>query len=278
MNAKVVRSGSWVVVAVALAVAPMALAQMPGPGGRPGASGMGGAPGRGGAPPGEPRVALPANMTELVNMRLSQLEEDLNLRANQVPQWNAYRDRVMSLLDDVRREARMSAIESTAPQRLDALTDVARNRLTATEDIADAGKALYKVLTPEQKAVADRRLALPLATLAGQDPGGEVRARTAAARGLRRTGGPAGRRPPRRRTDRVLRRAIRCGRSRRRVRPPSVRTALARGRSVRRPVIGDVVLTNRTSPASASPSTWARSVRTAPNGSTNVKPNVAPLT
>ena len=177
MKAKVVRSGSWFVVAVALAVAPMVLAQMPGQGGRPGASGMGGAPGKGSGPPGEPRVALPANMTELVSMRLSQLEEDLNLRANQVPQWNAYRDRVMSLLDDVRRESRVSAIESTAPQRLDALSDIARNRLTATEDIADAGKALYKVLTPEQKAVADRRLALPLATLSGQDPGGEVRAR-----------------------------------------------------------------------------------------------------
>jgi hypothetical protein len=192
MNAKVVRSGSWVVVVVALAVAPMATAQMPGPGGRPGASGMGGAAGRGGGPPGEPRVALPANMTELVNMRLSQLEEDLNLRANQLPQWNAYRDRVLSLLDDVRREGRTSAIESTAPQRLDALTDVARNRLTATEDIADAGKALYKVLTPEQKAVADRRLALPLATLAGQDPGGEVRARTPPRAGSGEPGAPPG--------------------------------------------------------------------------------------
>jgi hypothetical protein len=179
MKSKVAGSGRWVVVAVALALAPLTLAQMPGQGGRPGASGMGGAPGRGSSPPGEPRVALPANMTELVSMRLSQLEEDLNLRANQVPQWNAYRDRVMSLLDDVRRESRVSVIESTAPQRLDALTDVARNRLTATEDIADAGKALYKVLTPEQKAVADRRLALPLATLSGQDPGGEARARPA---------------------------------------------------------------------------------------------------
>jgi hypothetical protein len=179
MKSMVEGGGRWFVVAVALALAPAALAQMPGPGGRPGASGMGTAPGKGGAVPGEPRVALPANMTELVSMRLSQLEEDLNLRPNQVPQWNAYRDRVMSLLDDVRRESRVSVIESTAPQRLDVLTDVARNRLTATEDIADAGKALYKVLTPEQKAVADRRLALPLATLSGQDPGGEVRTRAA---------------------------------------------------------------------------------------------------
>ena len=180
MISKVGRNGRWVVVAAVLAVVPMALAQIPGPGGRGGPTGMGGgAASKGGGLPGEPRVAAPANITELVSMRLSQLEEDLNLRANQVGLWNAYRDRVMSLLDDVRREGRTSALESTALQRLDALTDIARNRLTATEDIADAGKALYKVLTPEQKAVADRRLALPLATLSGQDPGGDVRARPA---------------------------------------------------------------------------------------------------
>ena len=183
MKPKVARSGRGVVlVAVALAVAPMASAQMPGQGGRGGtggAGGMGSGPPRGGGLPVEPRVAAPANMTELVNMRLSQLEEDLNLRPQQVPLWNAYRDRVMSLLDDVRRAGRVSVIDATAPQRLDALADVARNRLTATEDVADAGKALYKALTPEQRAVADRRLALPLATLSGQDPGGDVRERPA---------------------------------------------------------------------------------------------------
>ena len=62
-------------------------------------------------------------------------------------------------------------METTAPKRLDALADVARNRLTAIEDIADAGKALYAALTPEQRTLADRRLALPLATLSGSDYG-----------------------------------------------------------------------------------------------------------
>ena len=93
--------------------------------------------------------------------------------------WNAYRDRVMGLLDDVRRAGRVAASESTAPQRLEALTDIARNRLTATEDIADAGKALYAALSPEQRAVADRRLALPLMTLNGNDPGSDARLRSA---------------------------------------------------------------------------------------------------
>lgn len=116
-----------------------------------------------------------ANMVELVNIRVAQLEEDLNLKAAQLPAWNAYRDRVMRMLDDERRGARISVTETSAPKRLDALADTARNRLTAIEDIVDAGKALYAVLTPEQRAVADRRLALPLATLSGQDSGADTR-------------------------------------------------------------------------------------------------------
>ena len=112
-----------------------------------------------------------ANLPELVNLRVSQLEEDLNLTAAQLPLWNAYRARVQSMLDDMRRGARVSASETNAPNRLDSLADSARNRSTAVEDIVDAGKALYAALTPQQKEVADRRLALPLATLTGNDGG-----------------------------------------------------------------------------------------------------------
>ncbi|MEO6564404.1 MAG: Spy/CpxP family protein refolding chaperone [Casimicrobiaceae bacterium] len=64
-----------------------------------------------------------------------------------------------------RRNLREANTATTAPQRLDALADGARNRLTAVEDIVDAVKALYALLTPEQRNVADRRLALPLAAL-----------------------------------------------------------------------------------------------------------------
>lgn len=165
-------------IAAALAALP-AFAQTPG-GGRPGGmGGMGGiGAGAGSRPPAEARPAS-ASLPELVQLRLSQLEEDLSLRPAQLPLWNAYRDRVMGLLDDVRRAGRVAASESTAPQQLEALTDIARNRLTATEDIADAGKALYAALSPEQRAVADRRLALPLMTLNGNDPGSDARLRSA---------------------------------------------------------------------------------------------------
>ena len=117
-------------------------------------------------------------MVELVTMRMGQLEEDLNLQPNQLALWNVYRDRVMRMLDDHRRALRAAsaytASDTTAPKRLDALADAARNQLTAIEDIADAGKALYAALTPQQRTLADRRLALPLATLSGSDTGADV--------------------------------------------------------------------------------------------------------
>jgi len=116
-----------------------------------------------------------ANLPELVALRMSQLEEDLQITATQMPLWKTYRARVMDMLEDTKRGPRVSASETTAPKRLDALADMSRNRLTAVEDIVDAGKALYASLTPAQKEVADRRLALPLATLTGNDAGSDLR-------------------------------------------------------------------------------------------------------
>jgi len=173
-----------------LAAAFAAVAQTPG-----GSDPRRGGPSAGGTrPPTAPapaeRVAAP-NLEELVQMRLSQLEEDLILRPEQRVLWNAYRERVLRLLEDTRREARTltaSSVDATAPKRLDALGDAARNRLAAVEDIVDAGKAFYASLTPAQQAIADRRLALPLATLTGSDTGAAVPRRAPA--------GGAGAEPP----------------------------------------------------------------------------------
>ena len=128
------------------------------------------------APPkGDDARTVNANLPELVNIRMSQLEEDLQITAAQMPLWKTYRTRVMDMLEDTKRGPRISASETTAPKRFDALADMARNRLTAVEDIAEAGKALYASLTPTQKEIADRRLALPLATLTGNDAGSDLR-------------------------------------------------------------------------------------------------------
>ncbi|MFO1396802.1 MAG: Spy/CpxP family protein refolding chaperone [Burkholderiales bacterium] len=165
------------VALVACATFGTATAQMGGPagGGRPtGAGGPGGRSIADAVRNNEARMAG-ANYFDLVSLRISQLEEDLNLTPPQLPAWNTYKERLTRMLDDQRRGARVSASETTAPKQLDGLADIARNRLTAVEDIVDAGKALYAVLTPEQKVIADRKLVLPLATMTGNDAGTDVR-------------------------------------------------------------------------------------------------------
>lgn len=164
-----------VALAAALAVSAAAWGQAPGTGSRPGGSGH--RDRLDSTPRDNEARAAGANFVELVNLRVSQLEEDLNLQPQQLPLWNAYRKNVLQMLEDERRGLYVSAVETTAPKRLDGLADTARNRLTAVEDIVDAGKVLYAALTPEQKTVADRRLALPLATLMGRDNGSDLRAR-----------------------------------------------------------------------------------------------------
>lgn len=164
-------------------------AQYPGGGAGPGGAGgvrqgQGGFGARGGSPDravGQPSPAV----SELVQFRLSDLREDLKLTAAQMPAWSAYADKVLKLLADVTRADNRLTGELTAPQRLDRLADVARNRSTAIEEIVDAGKALYAQLAPEQRAIADARLALPVQPMLSS---------TGAVPGFERRGSPA---PPR---------------------------------------------------------------------------------
>ena len=93
-----------------------------------------------------------------LEVTLHEFHEDLKLRPEQEPLWQAYEDRVRALASDVARERRQGA-QLGVLQRIDHAVDVARDRLTAVEDIALAAKALYAKLTPEQRELADPRLA-----------------------------------------------------------------------------------------------------------------------
>jgi len=116
---------------------------------------------------------------EAVNMlevTLHEFHEDLKLRPEQELAWGAYVDKIRALADDVGRERRQTA-QLALLQRIDRSVDVARDRLTAVEDIALAAKALYARLTPEQQEIADPRLAnLILMPLAGAQAPGAGRA------------------------------------------------------------------------------------------------------
>ena len=114
--------------------------------------------------------AVPATVVSAVKYRLDLLEEDLRLRPDQTALWTAFRKRVLNLAEDTQRNARVTlGADMNGPKRLDRLADLARDRLTAVEDIADAGKSLYATLSPTQQGVADRLMAVPVMAMVGYE-------------------------------------------------------------------------------------------------------------
>ena len=128
-------------------------------------------------PPGSSRTGDRAATDPLASIgapvlvQLDRLESELKPSAEQRAAWNAYADKILQLADDMTRSqfaARTAPrpTDLTAMQQFDQLTDSERNRFTAIEAIAELGKALYATLTPEQKAIADQKLVLPIRPLA----------------------------------------------------------------------------------------------------------------
>gem|GEM_PF-3677032 len=72
--------------------------------------------------------------------------------------WQAYEDRVNALMADTNTRLVAPPENQTALQKVDQTVDIARDRLTAMEDIAVAVKALYAMLSNEQNTIADQRL------------------------------------------------------------------------------------------------------------------------
>jgi hypothetical protein len=93
---------------------------------------------------------------ELLQIQIGELDEDLKLAPDQRRAWSAYVDRLQRLGSDIARNRNAMRFPSgNASQQFDFLADALRNRLTAFEDVADAGKALYAV----RRRSSDRRSA-----------------------------------------------------------------------------------------------------------------------
>lgn len=117
------------------------------------------------------RPEAPSDSGAPVLVQLDQLETQLKLTPEQRPAWNAYADQILRLADDMTRSRFVARTapqptDATAMQQLDQLVNSERNRLTAIEEIAAAGKAFYATLSDDQKAIADRKLVLPIRPLA----------------------------------------------------------------------------------------------------------------
>ena len=144
-----------------------AFAQMPGGGtrGRPGGDRQQGGQQRGEARP------VPNDLANLLEYRLENMQDDLKLTPAQSRLFDAYAERVRALGEDITRERTRARTPSspqlTAPKQIDQLLDIARNRMTALEDIAASAKALYDSLNTEQRLLADSRVATLVPLLAG---------------------------------------------------------------------------------------------------------------
>jgi hypothetical protein len=107
---------------------------------------------------------------EQTEFRLQLLEEDLHLQSAQQPAWEAFAGRVRAYAGDLAR-ARARAMTplsggeagANGVQHIEQAAESARNRATALDDIAGAAKTLYAGLKPEQKMLADVRIATIIA-------------------------------------------------------------------------------------------------------------------
>lgn len=171
---RALKSASTTALLIAVVtIVPQATAQYPGGGGAwpPGAGGIGGGQAqRASNARARPAADAGLNRGAPVLVQLDQLESDLKLAPEQRALWDAYADKILHLADEMTRSqfaARVSPppTQATAAQQFDQLADSERNRLTEVEQIVAAGKALYAMLTSEQRTIADRRLLLPMRPL-----------------------------------------------------------------------------------------------------------------
>lgn len=149
-------------VVLLFALSGQACAQFGGGGKRRGAGGSGE---EGRARIGEPSAEVTRlSPNDQVRLQLTDLRLALKLSPEQAASWQAYENKVLSLLDDLSRGGEVAA-GGSAPKQIDNRVGIVRNRLSAMEDISDAASKLYSGLSVEQKAVADRALPGTVPTL-----------------------------------------------------------------------------------------------------------------
>ena len=137
---------------LALPVAPQAFAQYGG-----GRRAKGGETRQGG----EARQGGEPSQVNQLEVTLHEFQEDLKLTASQQPLWESYAEQLRALANDVARERapRRTTAQVDLLKRIDQIVDLARNRLTAFEEVALAARSLHAALAPQQQAAADPRLA-----------------------------------------------------------------------------------------------------------------------
>jgi len=156
MRAGVMR-GAALSIALAALVAASALQAQEG-----GRSRRGGPPGADDAGRSSPELAA---LTQEFSAHLLEVQQRLKLEAGQQLAWDTFAARAEALMQDQLRGLPAMPEREDAVRRINRRVDVVRNRLAAMEDIADAARQLYALLTAEQRKVADELLPTAVPTL-----------------------------------------------------------------------------------------------------------------
>jgi periplasmic protein CpxP/Spy len=99
------------------------------------------------------------NFAAMQAQRLDKLKSDLQLQPNQQGAWEAYTTTLKSLGDSRKAQWQQAKAQpaATLPDRLDQHVNFAKQREADLETMVSATKQFYSTLTPEQRAIMDKR-------------------------------------------------------------------------------------------------------------------------
>ncbi len=138
-----------VAAGVALALAGVTYAQPFGGMGPGFGSGMGMGPGYGMMAGGDPATVIESRLTDLKAL--------LKITATQESAWQAFTAAAKQQASDMQAmRAQMQQAGGTAPERMGQRATAMQQRAQAMATMTNAFNALYAVLTPEQKTIADQ--------------------------------------------------------------------------------------------------------------------------
>jgi hypothetical protein len=97
----------------------------------------------------------------MATRHLAELKADLKITQDQEPAWQAFSDKVNAQAKDMaamrdKMKLHQSTMPTTAPDRMEMMAGMMKNRAEMMGNMADAVKTFYATLTPEQKARFDK--------------------------------------------------------------------------------------------------------------------------
>jgi delta 1-pyrroline-5-carboxylate dehydrogenase len=102
------------------------------------------------------------NPAAMAEKRLERIKSELKLTAPQESLWRAYADKVKAEAGQGMKSMREVAQDQTlsAPERMTRMMNAMKDRMTAMQSSTESFKSLYDSLSAEQKAIADKQVAM----------------------------------------------------------------------------------------------------------------------